>query len=136
MIVMDKGLNARFHLLLTQANKKQHKAALVFSFTNGRSESSKDMTDQEAKELIHYLENINTADDPADRMRKKIISMAREMGWELRTATEKVADMHRIKNWVMKYGCLKKPLNDYNLTELPRLVTQFEQVYRDFLNRL
>jgi hypothetical protein len=133
---MEKGLNARFHLLLTQTGKKPHKAALVYSFTNGRSESSRDMTNQEAKELVHYLENINTADDPADRMRKKIISMAREMGWELRTATGKVADMERIKNWVTKYGYLKKPLNDYQINELPRLVTQFEQVYKDFLNRL
>jgi hypothetical protein len=94
------------------------------------------MTNQEAKELVHYLENINTADDPADRMRKKIISLAREMGWELRTTAGKAADMDRIKNWVMKYGYLKKPLNDYTINELPRLVTQFEHVYRDFLNRL
>jgi hypothetical protein len=133
---MEKGLNARFHLLLSKTGKAPHKAALVFSFTNGRSESSRDMTEQEAKELVYYLENITTADDPANRMRKKIISMAREMGWELRTTTGKVADMQRIRNWVLKYGSLKKPLNDYTINELPRLVTQFEQVYKDFLNRL
>lgn len=112
------------------------KKDLVFSFTDGRSESSRDMTDQEAKEMINYLENIKTAPDPADRMRKKIISQAREMHWEKRDNGKRVADMARVEAWVIKYGVLKKPLNDYKINELPALVTQFDKVYKDFLNKL
>lgn len=133
---MNNVLNGRIHLLLSQSGKAAHKKELVSSFTSGRSDSSRDMTDQEARDLISYLEGSKTAPDPADRMRKKIISMAREIGWEMRTAKGKVADIERIKNWVLKYGYLKKPLNDYGINELPRLVTQFEQVYKDFLNML
>jgi len=133
---MNTTLNSRLHLLLTQSGKTQHKKDLVFSFTSGRSDSSREMTDQEARDMISYLEGSKTAPDPADRMRKKIISMAREIGWEKRTATGRAADMERIGNWVLKYGALKKPFNDYKINELPALVTQFERVYKDFLNRL
>lgn len=133
---MHSTLNARLHLLLAQSGKRQHKKELVFSFTSGRSESSRGMTDQEARDMIAYLEGSVTALDPADRMRKKIISMAREMGWEKRVAGKRIADMDRIKAWVMKYGQFKKPINEYEINELPALVTQFEKVYKDFLNRL
>jgi len=131
---MNKQLNARLHLLLTQTHNTVFKKALVFGFTSGRSDSSRDMTDQEAREMIQYLEGQNTAPDPADRMRKKIISMAREMGWEIRTAKGRAADMERIKNWVLKYGLHKKPFKDYQVNELPALVTQFERVYKDYLS--
>lgn len=133
---MQNGLNARLHLLLNQTGKAPHKKELVSSFTSGRSDSSRDMTDQEARDLISYLEGSKTTPDPADRMRKKVISMAREIGWEIRNNNGKVADMQRIRNWVTKYGYLKKPLNDYTANELPRLVTQFEKVYQDFLHKV
>jgi hypothetical protein len=34
----------------------------------------------------------------------------------------------------MKFGYLKKPMNDYTYMELPTLVTQYKNVYTDWLH--
>lgn len=92
------------------------------------------MTDQEARELIAYLENSRTTPSPEERMRRKIISRAHEMGWK---TPEGKADIERIDNWCLNYGYLKKKLNQYTYNELPKLVTIFEEkVYKQFLSGL
>jgi hypothetical protein len=60
----------------------------------------------------------------ADKMRKKIISLLRSIGFE----KDRRADMPRILEYVQKVGYGHKPLNDYKHNELPKLVTQMEQI--------
>lgn len=100
-------------------------------FTSGRSGSSKDLTSDEANALIRHLKQLDPEEVAAEKMRRKIISMAHEMGWRLPGTTR--ADMQRIDSWCVKYGYLHKKLNQYLPAELPALVTQFEAVYKSFL---
>lgn len=94
--------------------------------------SSKDLYYEEANRIIKYLQgqqNQSPEEVSLDRQRKKIISSCREMGWN----KGGYADMRRIYDWVEKYGYLNKPLNEYTLQEIPRLVTQASNMKDSYL---
>lgn len=140
---MNPSQNKHLHTLLTATGLMVEKKNLVLSFSKGRSESSKDLTDTEAAELVSWLRTkqtifINKNNDASNRMRRKIISMAHEMHWHILDPFPKgrrlVVDMARLNNWCKKFGYLHKNLNSYTSEELPILVTQFERAYKDYLN--
>lgn len=123
--------NAQLHTLLTRLDLQEEKADLVYQHTQGRTTRSSEMLYNECASLIGYLNNMVSRkqrsrfdyNDPANRMRRKILSICHEMGWE--TDSGKI-DWPRLNAWLLKYGYLHKGLNDYTAKELPRLVTQFE----------
>lgn len=123
----------RLHLLLNQAKLMEQKKSLVFSFSKGREESSRELLETEAQELIDWLNDQVRSKDPADAKRKLIIHYAHQMNYELEGGK---ADMDRINDWSIKYGKFHKPLNDHTLAELSKLVWQFEQAYKDYLKAL
>lgn len=130
-MTISKKQNGILHGLLTANKLIDQKKALVYAFTNGRSESSKELTFAEASELIKHLRG----NDSSHRMRRKIIKLAHEIGWKKEGSKE--IDMAAIDTWCKTYGYLKKPLNDYSRFELPRLVWQFENgPYKHYLHNL
>ena len=131
--------NTRLHQLLTTCRLMDDKADLVRAYTGSRTGSSSEMTEAECRALIQHLELIEVQmprprhpeqEDPADRQRKKIISMAHEMRWTLPGGR---ADMARIQRWCLEKSYGHKRLNDFTLEELPRLVSQFKIVYEKHL---
>lgn len=134
---MTSSQNRTIHMLLTQTGLATQKANIVFGATGGRSDSSRDLSDAEVRDLISYLRSLpNREADKADKMRKKILSMAHEMGWHILTHGKYHIDMIRVNAWMQKFSYLHKPLDFYKYNELPRLVTQFEAVYKTFLNKV
>jgi hypothetical protein len=132
--------------LLGKHNLVDQKDSIIGSFTNGRTTSRKDMTKAEAAALIGHLKSLDPTDRRSDKMRNKILSMAHEMGWNLTPipATSPLTplqgervkskvDMAHVNNWCVKSGYLHKPLDEYTYNELPRLVSQFEEVYKSYL---
>lgn len=119
--------------LLTKTGLQGRRHAIVWDYSQGRTESSKELTNPEIKQIIRDLEKGFKELDRSDIMRKKIISQAHEMGWEL---TGRRADMARINAWCEKFGYLHKSLNSYTYTELPALVTQFDNMYKSFLKAI
>lgn len=124
--------NARLHFLTGQLNiDKEMKEDLVYQFTNGRETSSAKMDIRECQALINHLGSLNKENsDKGDKMRKKILSIVHELGWE--TPTGKI-DWKRLNDYLNKYGYLHKHLNDYQYHELPKLVTQFENLQKTTL---
>lgn len=127
----------RIHVLLHKVQLMAYKIDLVVDLTNGREQSTKSLTFNEANKMIAYLEQKQQernkkAYDRADAMRKKIIVFCRETGW----VKNGKADMSRIYSWVEKYGYLHKPLRSYTEAELPRLVTQAENMRNSFIKAL
>jgi hypothetical protein len=148
---MNNALNKQLHALLAQTDLMANKGLLVGSFTNGRSESSKDMNDYEAIGLITHLKGLKSKQDAslrkvehdrANAMRKKIIALAHQMGWRKEIVNNKLliinykVDMKHINEWCVKYGYLHKGLNSYTVGELPKLVTQFDNLYKSFLKAI
>lgn len=132
---MNYAQNKLLHGLLNKTGLMQSKASIILGITNGRTESSKDLSFDEARLMINYLKM--QADKDAlrsNKMRNKIISMAHEMHWHL-SGTQAI-DMLRLNTWCERFGYLHKKLNDYSYIELPKLVTQFTKVYSDFIDNI
>lgn len=136
---MNSLQNKLTHALLAQTNLTANKADLVSGFTQGRTEKSSEMTEFEAREFIEYLKKQvpvkrTQQQISADKMRKRILSLAWEMAWIVYSTNEKPkVDVKRVNEWCLKYASLKKPFNDYLYNELPDLVTQFQNVYKSYL---
>ena len=130
---MTPQRNAQLHKLLTDTNLMSQKASLILGHTDGRTESSKEMTDFEANELIKYLRSLTTnTTDAANKMRRKIIAMCHRIQW---TRANGGVDMVRLNNWCLTKSYLKKNLNDYTYNELPKLVSEFQQVYKYYISK-
>jgi len=107
------------------------KEIVILGFSNQRTVHVSELLKVEAAALIQHLKDLDPDEQGANKMRRKIISMAHEMHWHNRFGK---ADMQRINSWCKVYGYKHKSLNNYTYKELPALVTQFEQVYQSFLN--
>lgn len=118
----------------------ENRAEMIIEVTDGRSSSAKDLSYHEAKELIRHLNTIaegngkgwNTKQWRMDKMRKKILSFFHEMGY----AQGGKLDMEKVNAQIEKLGYKKKPLNQYHYEELPKLVTQFENIRNSYLKAI
>ena len=134
-----KRTNKQHRQLFALCNKlrieKEQREELVYKFTNGRETSSAEMLEPECDKLIAHLHSLGkpSVNDPADKMRKKILSICHDMHWE--TPSGKI-DWSRLNNWLAKYGYMHKSLNSYTLEELPTLVTQFERLQKDGIGKI
>lgn len=122
------------HTLLGKQGLKDEKRSIVLSFTAGRTDSVKEMRNEEAAALIGHLKSMDPEEKSADKMRNKILSMAHEMGWRLPGTTR--VDMGHVNGWMRSKSYLKKDLDAYRYGELPKLVSQFEEVYKSFLSKV
>lgn len=125
---------AAIHTLLAKQGLKDDKRDIVRSFTAGRTESVKEMRNEEAAALIGHLKSMDPEEKSADKMRNKILSMAHEMGWR-KPGTERI-DMDHVNGWMRSKSYLKKDLDAYRFGELPKLVSQFEEVYKSFIKKV
>lgn len=133
------AVNRHLHAELNRTGLLEQKANLISGITNGRTESSREMTNLEANELIRWLKtqpNAKPVDPRCEKMRRKIISLAWQMNWTTKTNGQVKADIKRLNAWCEKSSYLHKPLNDYQYAELPKLVSQFEAVYESYLQAL
>jgi hypothetical protein len=119
---------------------KEAKAEMIMGFTQGRETSSTGLTFAEANSLIkalnlaNALNELNGESESQRKMTGKIFYYAHEMGWvKTNTAGQRVADGERVNEWMIKSSYLKKKLSAYTLAELPKLVSQFAQVYKYYL---
>jgi hypothetical protein len=110
--------------------------------TEGRTENSSELTTEEIELLIHALETcgmeaVRPESDflRGDTMRKRILSLFYQYGYTEFSAKKKrlVVDFERMDAWMLKYGYLHKNLNKYKYSELPKLVTQVEQVVTKYI---
>lgn len=125
---------AAIHTLLSKQGLKDEKRDIVRSFTAGRTESVKEMRNEEAAALIGHLKSMDPEEKSADKMRNKILSMAHEMGWR-KSGNERI-DMDHVNGWMRSKSYLKKDLDAYRYGELPKLVSQFEEVYKSFIKKV
>lgn len=112
--------NKKLHALLNQKGLMAHKANFILGATQGRSERSSDLTKEECKWLINHIENLDNDDARRNTMRRKIISLYRQMGYN----DGERADMKRIEADVVQRW--KKKLNDYSLTDLTHIIGVLE----------
>jgi hypothetical protein len=110
---------------------KRDKEEFVYEFTNGKTTSLRALTDREYNDLWAVLEPFNTP-PPGDLMRKKMISIAKQMNWG--SNTKQIIE--RLDGWCLKQKFQKK-LNQLDVPQLTTMLTVFEsKVYVDYLKAL
>lgn len=135
----------QIHAALHRLGLLYDKANIVETYTGNRTRSSREMTTEEAEKMLGMLNaglKINSEEkEKKDKMVRHMIAMAHEMGW-IKKGTrvtggklQQYNDYSPLYEWVEKYGYLKKELNKYSYKELPKLVTQFKNLYADWLNK-
>jgi predicted ATP-grasp superfamily ATP-dependent carboligase len=131
------------YTLLGQNHLRDEKENIVSAFTGGRTNSVRKMYYAEAAALIGHLKSMDVTEERSTKMRNKILSMAHEMNWTKPVGSKQLAvgkgasiDMEHVNNWMLSKSYLKKKLDDYTYTELPKLVTQFEEVYKSHLKKV
>lgn len=123
--------------LLSKLGQGEYKDGIVQELTKGRTTHISELTVQEAHSLIKNLNDPNEA--TAEKQRRYLLAMAHEMRWEL---PDGKVDMGRVNGWVANYGHLGKgkravsglKLNDYKGRDLQKLIWQFEEAYKDYIN--
>ncbi|AYD48218.1 hypothetical protein [Arachidicoccus soli] len=125
---------------------EEAKENAVADITFARTVHISEMYDFEANTLITQLQIFLPAvemtwkpsTDRRSKMRRKIIAMAHEIGWNLPPSPKGVRkiDMQKLNDWCTKTSYLSKEFNKYTYAELPRLVAQFEKVYHFYLQKL
>ncbi|HXU27478.1 MAG TPA: hypothetical protein VN698_09625 [Bacteroidia bacterium] len=132
----NREQNKKLHALIGELKiDAETKEDLVHSYTGGRTTSSSKMLVHECANLISHLESMSSKKtqmpnqtEACQKMRKKIFSICYEMQWTLAGKL----DWSRINFWLNKYGYLHKKLDDYTEAELPKLVTQFENLLKSY----
>lgn len=128
------SLQKKMMMLLTKAGLQGRRHAICWQFSNEQTESSKELTEAEVEAICTYLETEFSLADEKDQMRKKMISLARQMNWEKRDGNKTKCDMARLDNWCIKYGMYKKALNSHDYTELTHLITAFKKAHKHFFS--
>jgi hypothetical protein len=130
--------NKVLHSLISELKLTDDKADLVYEATKGRTTSSALLSEGECKHLIEWLNTKKTQarinqDDVSNTMRRKILSICHEMQWHDAETNE--IDWGGLNNWLLKYGYLHKLLHEYTAQELPKLITQFEELLRHYYQK-
>lgn len=122
---------------------KTSKEKLLAEFSGGMRKGLRELSNSEFDSFEKFLQDklsdarlIN--DKTCDRQRKKIIALFSKMGHTKivtrNGVTKVIPDMPYIYSWVNKYGYLKKGLNQYNQSEIPKLVSQVESFHKKEVN--
>lgn len=116
---------------------KEAKVAMVQGFTYNRETSTTKMYFDEASFMIKHLETLNPQKQGIAKMKGKMLYYAREMGWvKTGQGGKLVADVLQVDKWCLTYGTIKRKLDGYTYNELTVILTQFEKVYKSFLNSI
>ena len=118
--------------LLVKAGAAEYKEDIILSHTGGRTAHISEMTYAECQDVVKTLQPMAPGyKNEKDLMRRKILSIAHELNWEL-PGTGYV-DMRRVNDWCLKYTGAKKPFNALSVQELNKAVTGIIIYYDDFL---
>ena len=115
------------HVLLGQLDLMDRKQDLVYSFSNNRTESSRELTLIEANALIDYLQSR----DDRKRIVKAIWFLARQVGiisgnsWE-----DNKMNAAKLDSFCTSRGSVKKPDGEQTLKELKKTHKQFEMIFK------
>lgn len=131
--IHTKAVFLRMIKLLNDVNEYGRRHDYAWRHSEARTESTKELYDEEMLAVIKELEDEFGVTDPCDVMRKKIIAKAHQMQWELKGGK---IDMARIEKWCIEQGPYKKAFNKHDAKELPILVSVFTNVYKHFMSKI
>lgn len=113
------------HTLLNKQGLTHLKAELVYSFSDGRTQSSRELTLIEAKRFIQYLKDQDASSD----IIKRIYHLGYLSGIIYgETPEDKAMNTAKLNMFCKERGTVKKALHQQSVKELKRTVKQFESI--------
>lgn len=127
MKTISKPQLTKIHVLLAQAGLMADKKQIVANFSNNRTQSSRELSFDEAKRLITSL----SEHSPMERIKSIIFSLAYKSGIIYGTGIDdKKINAAKLNLFLKERGTIKKELNQMNYTELVRTHRQFWAIAR------
>jgi hypothetical protein len=118
------------HLLLINAKIVDKKQTIVSLYSQGRTTTSRDLTEQELDALIQDMIGYNTPSliqESCNQMRRKVLSYFHQMQWQQHDGK---IDMNRINEWCRTRTAQKKALSEFTYPELIELINQVQQFFQ------
>lgn len=120
------------HTLLGKLDLMERKKDLVYSFSHGRTESSRELTISEAKEFIDFLKRSEDT--------QRLISSIWYLAYEMKIISGSGSEQNRMNAakldmFCKSRGTVKKNLREQNYTELKKTHRQFEAMYKKHLQK-
>ena len=113
----------KLHVLLNKLGLIEEKKAIIDSASNGRTESSKELSFEEAKSLIRLLVEY----DPSERLKSLIFSLAYQAGVIYgSTDTDKKINTAKLNLFIKERGAIKKELNSMDYKELIKRIANLK----------
>lgn len=135
--IMRTNTNSQLHALLGQSGLMEQKESLIYSFTTGRTNTSREMTEGEAIDLIKHLKTLvkkvepvkkNLPNEALNKTRRYIISLWYRIE-NAQTDEEKERAMQMCFNWVQKH--FKGNLNSFQSADLFKIKLAAQKVLKD-----
>ena len=118
----------KLHILLNKLGMIDEKRFIVYQLTEGRTQSTKDLTYDEAASLIKSLSDYV----PAERQKSLIFSLAYKAGLICGdTPEDKRMNTAKLNAFLVERGAVKKPLNEMTYDELVLTHRQFEGMLKN-----
>ena len=120
------------HTLLGELELRDRKSEIVYSFTEGRTESSREMTMKEAKDLIEWLKG--------SQERNNLVSRIWHLAYEMEIIVpgdqnEKMMNRAKLDTFCKERGTVKKGISMQSLKEIKRTLKQFEAMYKKWSDK-
>ena len=111
--------------------------ALILGYSNMRTAHVSELNIAEGIEVIKHLKSLDPDEAATDKMRKKIYGIGYGYHGLSKNATkgEKLESRKRTEAWVLQYGGKKKKLDSYTVKELATLVSVYEKVNVELLQK-
>lgn len=121
----------KIHFLLRNLGITDQKAEIVYSLSNGRTNSTKLLSIDEARTLISRLAEY----DPKERQKSLIFSLAYQAGIIYgNTPDDKKMNAAKLNMFLKERGAIKKELNTMSYDELTKTHRQFEAIVKSTNN--
>lgn len=125
---LSKPQLSKIHVLLSQLGLMDDKKEIVNNFSHGRTQSSRELSFEEAKQLIIAL----SEHSPNERIKSLIFSLAYQSGIIYgSTGEDKKINAAKLNLFLKERGTVKKELNTMSYPELVKTHRQFEAIAKN-----
>lgn len=123
----------KIHVLLQQKGLMEEKETMMYSISDGRTQSTKELTCNEAKQLISIL----LGDDKDREKQMSIFAAIYGLAWKMdiiygTTDDDYQMNIAKLNMFCRQRGTVKKNLTEQNLIEIKKTHRQFEAMYKKF----
>lgn len=123
----------KIHTLLNKQGLLDEKRTIVYSVTSGRTDSTKELTLNEAKQLINLLLDNDNSQEKRQQVFKAIYGLAWKMEIVYGTTDEDYQmNLAKLNVFCRERGTVKKNLTEQTLKEMYRTRRQFEAMYSKY----